>query len=229
MLEMNGVAVFRRGAFNPCLNSLSLRFEKGQAIALCGSNGSGKTTLLETLVGNELLLYDDSRVLFEGVSLLRASNSKAGNSKLSVCYLSQMQKFIAHDKVSRFLDLASASRGSSPSAKLIHQFGIEQLLKNSIGSLSQGQWKRVQCVAHFSQGCNLRLLDEPEAALDSKGTWELVRCIQECKEQGEIVIVASHNTMFLKNVCDHVVVLEKGRVVWSSGLKDYLKYCYGSF
>jgi ABC-type Mn2+/Zn2+ transport system ATPase subunit len=218
-LSMRDVTVIRLGHKQPLLHGLSLAASPGSVTVFCGPNGSGKSSLFQAVA------QAHSGISFVGSFELSAAQQSSRQILASdLGYLPQAQEFVGGDYVGAFIQLSTnKSIAGDPQMQLyLQHFGVQELLQRRIQTLSGGQWKRVQCAAHFGVRCAVRLLDEPEGSLDGQGLNQLVSAIQSAKSSGEILLVASHSRTFVKDVADDVIYLNEGRVCWQTGKDEFV-------
>lgn len=218
-LEFRNVSVMRTGQREPLLEGLSLRASKGSVTVICGPNGSGKSSLFQALARAHRGVS-----LVGSVDLLDPTQSTRQLRVADLGYLPQDQDFVPTDSVRTFIEFASLSLGTDRlMQRSLEHFSVEALLPRSLRSLSGGQWKRVQCAAHFGARNAVRLLDEPEGGLDGRGLNTLITAIEEAKAAGEIILVASHSRSFVRDVADDVVYLDGGRVSWQTSKDEFVE------
>jgi ABC-type Mn2+/Zn2+ transport system ATPase subunit len=219
-LSLQDVSVFRMGQKQPLLQGLSLAAAPGSVTVFCGPNGSGKSSLFQALVRAH-----SGVSLVGSFELCEAQHSARQILASDLGYLPQAQEFVAGDYVSTFIQFSSnRSIAGDPQMQLyLQHFSVQELLHRRIQSLSGGQWKRVQCAAHFGVASAVRILDEPEGSLDGQGLKQLVSAIQLSKAAGEILLVASHSRTFVRDVADEVIYLDGGRVCWQTSKYEFVE------
>jgi ABC-type multidrug transport system ATPase subunit len=220
-LSLQDVSVIRMGQKQPLLQGLSMTASPGSVTVFCGSNGSGKSSLFQALARAH------SGISFVGsFELCEAEQPSRRILASDLGYLPQAQEYVAMDYVSTFIQFSS-NRAIASDAQMqlyLQHFSVQELLHRRIYSLSGGQWKRVQCAAHFGVASALRILDEPEGSLDGQGLNQLVSAIQLSKAAGEILLVASHSRTFVKDVADYVIYLDGGRVCWQTSKDEFVEH-----
>jgi molybdate transport system ATP-binding protein len=192
--------------------------------ALFGESGAGKTTLLRLLAGLERgrgrvdvlgeCWQDDTRRVFVPVH-------RRGSS----CVLQQHPLF-AHLSVRGNVEYgrrrAARRRGIDVDA-LIATLGLEPLLDRPSTSLSGGERQRVAIAQALAAQPNVLLLDEPLAALDARFRRELLVYLEGLKRNLQLPIVyVSHSVDEVARLADHLVLLDRGRVLAAGPLKEML-------
>ena len=158
---------------------------------LLGPNGSGKTTLLRALAGFKELT--EGRLFWRDKPLSHDSFDLEMNGRIN--FLGALEDgLVAQWTVFENLHFwGFLFEGSSNRVDhMISRFQLEQLLDQRILSLSSGQRRRVSMARIASSPCPIWLLDEPTIALDKAGIALLERTIQEHRQDGGIVVIATH-------------------------------------
>jgi ABC-type multidrug transport system ATPase subunit len=208
----------------PLLCGLDLVADSGRVTVLCGPNGSGKSSLLHGLSARAAPFIVAGRVLWGpfGQALPWTKTEAQARSLL----LQQAAPFFATDRVSSYFRLFGEVSGFNQDRldKLIEKFAVSDLLNKPLAQLSGGQWRRVQCAAHFAVHAPVRLLDEPEAGLDRKAVVALMDELDCSRQRGEIVLLATHSQRVIERVANWVCYLDSGACRWSSSADLFVRY-----
>ena len=223
-LVVHRVAVAWRAAYKAIVCGIDFKARSGSVTILCGSNGSGKSTLLCALSG-----LTDPVVIAGTIAWQRSTGTMTWDkdcARAQAMLLRQTAPFVATDRVSSYFDLFADTPGFSRSVleDTVQRFALSQVLDVPLGRLSGGQWRRVQCAAHFATRGSVRLLDEPESGLDRRGFVELVGQVRQARQRGEIIIIATHSRALLESVADDVCYLDEGTCTWNSRAGLFLRY-----
>ena len=213
MLEMKNVTK-TFGTFK-ALDDLSMTVPKGAIYGLVGPNGAGKSTLIRLLTGvytpDEGSLTMDGQPVYENV----AAKERIGYIPDEIFYfpsatLEDMRKFY---------------RGIYPKfddALFDRLYGIFNLpAKSPIRRFSKGMQK--QAAFHLAICCRpeVLILDEPVDGLDPvmrRQVWSLI--LSDVAEHGTTVLISSHNLRELEDICDHVGIMDRGRMLLEKSLAD---------
>ena len=187
-------------------------------IALVGPNGAGKTTLLRLLVG--LLAPTEGSVEVFGQS--PTSNTPYALSRIG--FLAQ-----DHPLYRRFTVADLLRFGRSCNLRFDHGLAERRLAKLGIpldrraGALSGGQQAQVALALALAKRPDLLVLDEPLASLDPVARHEFLQVLMGAvAADGVTVLFSSHVIHELERVCDHLVVLNHGRVVLAGDIDALL-------
>lgn len=169
-----------------------------------GESGSGKTTLLRCIAGLE-------------------PHDGLPAHKRNVGYVFQDPGLFPHLTVSGNIEYGArrATTHRVDRAAVIEMLGIGNLLDRKPGSLSGGEAQRVAIAAALLRSPDLVLMDEPLASLDRKRKDELLPYFDLLHDELSVpVIYVSHDIEEISRLCDHLVVLDAGKVAASGDLFD---------
>lgn len=192
------------------LKDVNLEVFPGQITVLMGPNGAGKTTLLRTLVG--LLAPVNGQVTVAGENI-------AGQHIADICrnigYLPQdPNALLFADTVREELLITlrnqKLSETDHPPEKLLERLGIADLADEYPRDLSAGQRQRVALAAIMITHPSGLLLDEPTRGLDYTAKLELVRILQEWREENIAILMVTHDVELVAALADRVILLEAG-------------------
>ena len=205
------------GSFT-ALDSVSLKVESGELVALLGPSGSGKTTLLRTIAGLEFPDPGNAQVLFYGedVTSIPASERKAGFAFQHYALFRHMTVFenIAfglrvRPKTTRPPEAEIRERVE----KLLKLIQLEPMAKRFPSQLSGGQRQRVALARALAVEPKVLLLDEPFGALDAKVRKELRRWLRQLHDEIHVTtLFVTHDQEEALEVSDRVAILRAGKI-----------------
>lgn len=195
------------------LNVPELNLNAGEVIGLVGNNGAGKTTLISLIL--DLIKANSGEVSSNGIKVSGSEKWKAHTgSFISDSFLID---FLTPEE---YFDFVASVNGwnaivlSTFLSEFDDFFGGEVLgQKKYIRSLSKGNQKKVGIIAALIGDPKVVLLDEPFANLDPSTQNKLKNIIQSSIREDCTIMVSSHNINHISQVCNRIIVLEKGLVV----------------
>ncbi|MFF4592233.1 ABC transporter ATP-binding protein [Amycolatopsis sp. NPDC001319] len=198
------------------LRDCTLEIGEGRVVGLVGPNGAGKSTLLNLLAG---LLRPSA-----GDLELFGRPVKPGEPSDGVAYLDQRHSLYESFRVREMLEAARRlNRRWDHRAALdrVRELGIP--LRRRVGELSGGQRAQVALSVALARRPELLVLDEPVASLDPLARRDLMGSLMAAKADHDCtVVLSSHVVSELERLCDHLVVLDHGRVVLSGDVDDLM-------
>ena len=196
------------------LNISTLEIPKGQSFGLVGNNGAGKTTYFSLLL--DLIQPTTGQIENNGVIVNKSEDWKPFTSafideSFLIGYLTPEEYFY-------FIgDLRGQNKQDVDNLlALFEDFFHGEILnqKKYLRDLSKGNQKKAGIVAALIGNPEVIILDEPFANLDPTTQIRLKQIIKDLAEkQGVTVLVSSHDLLHVTDVCERIVVLDKGQVV----------------
>lgn len=216
-MRVEARAVSKRFGRVQALRGLDFQVPGGRRLALVGPNGSGKSTLLRVLLG---LLSFDGEVTLDGVSP-REDRLEAARR---VAYVPQVAPGLAAP-VRELVRVLAGARGVAPDevGKCASRLGLdlEGIAERPLRGLSGGMRQKLMVALAFASGADLLLLDEPTGSLDARSRERFFALFAEAA-RGATVILCSHRLEEVRQLVDHVLLLEEGSIAWDGPAPDFL-------
>ncbi|MDE2149069.1 MAG: ATP-binding cassette domain-containing protein [Gammaproteobacteria bacterium] len=212
LLETRGLT--KRFGQNTAVADFGLSLHKGEIVGLLGPNGAGKTTTLRMLAGCLAPSQGDVRIC--GVDL--AEQPKA--AKRAIGYLPERPPVYGELSVDEYLRYCAALRGLRSQARrealnrAKQACGLTDAGDKLIGTLSTGYQQRVGLAQAIVHSPRVVILDEPTVGLDPIQIREIRGLIRGLGEAHGIIL-SSHILPEVQAVCDRVMIIHRGRVVYS--------------
>ena len=200
------------------LDGGDLHVGPGQVGGLLGPNGAGKTTIVKSLLGMVHLDGGEATLLGRPVGdpVARRAVGYLPEQFQYPAWLDGRQVLEAHG---RLLGLAADER-SAAIADALHLVGLAGRGGDRVAGYSKGMQQRLGLATAILGRPVLVILDEPTSALDPIGRREVRDLIRALRDRGTAVLLNSHLLGEVEQVCDHVVILDRGRVIRSGPLTD---------
>jgi ABC-2 type transport system ATP-binding protein len=194
------------------VDSVTLRLEAGQTLALLGANGAGKTTTISMLLG--LLLPTAGRIEMLGEDMIRHRHRVLGRINFSSPYVDLPRRLTVEQNLRVFARLYNVPRPNQRVAELAEALDLRPILKQRSGSLSAGQKTRVSLAKALVNEPEILLLDEPTASLDpDTADWMRSYLERYQAERSAAVLLASHNMAEVERLSHQVLMMQRGRIV----------------
>jgi len=189
------------------VDGISFEVLPGEIFGLLGPNGAGKTSTLESLEG--LRRPDGGSISVMGV------DPQHGGSRFRNLIGVQLQSsgLPATMQVGEAMHLFCAYHGVSSRLDLIGRLGLAGKERNQFRQLSTGQQRRLALALAIAHRPPLVLFDEPTAGLDVESRNELHLLMQELRESGTAIILATHDMSEAEKLADRIAILLGGRIV----------------
>ena len=225
-LDIKNLTFTYAGAASPVLQSIDLQIQKGEFVLLCGASGCGKTTLLR-LLKKQLAPSgkQEGEILFCGKNLAELEDREAVTR---IGYVRQdPDTQLVCDRVWHELAFALESLGESNDsirrkvAEICSFFGIGEWYHQTTNTLSGGQKQILALASVMICEPDVLILDEPTAMLDPIAAANFLACVQRIRaEFGTTVILAEHRLEEMFSVCDRIVWMDAGKLLFSVPPKE---------
>ncbi len=208
------------------LHDINLEIKSGSFVGLIGHTGSGKSTFIQHL--NGLLKPTSGRILVDGTDIAH-SGTALKQLRFNVGLVFQYPEYQLFDEtVGDDIAYGPKNMGLSPEeikervSEATAYVGIDKsLLSKSPFELSGGQKRRVAIAGILAMRPKVLILDEPTAGLDPKGRADMLGCISHLhKEQKITVVLVSHSMEDVANVCERVVVMNRGTIAMEGSINE---------
>lgn len=202
----------------PAVSELSFVVRPGEILGLVGPNGAGKTTTLRTLAG--VLPLREGTVHICGIDL--AGDEQAAKERLA--WVPEDPAPFDSLTVEEHLEFTASLFGVADAVAraedLLARFELVEKRDALGGELSRGMRQKLAfCCAWLSRP-DLLLLDEPLSGLDPRGIRSAKGAIRDLATGGTAVLLSSHLLDLIEELCDRILILDRGRAVFDGTLAE---------
>ena len=200
------------------VDDLSLTVEPGRIYGFLGPNGAGKSTTMNIVTG--YLGATSGEVKIHGYDILKQPNE----AKRHIGYLPEIPPLYMDMGVEEYLKFAAELKGTQKRyvGEAMELTGISDIKDRLIRNLSKGYRQRVGLAQAVLGYPDVIILDEPTVGLDPKQIIEIRELIKKLGER-HTVILSSHILSEVREVCDYIFILSKGKLVASDTTENLLK------
>ncbi len=199
------------------VDDVSLRMPRGTIYGFLGPNGAGKTTTIRMIMS---ILYPDAGT----IEVLGSRNPESVKDRLG--YLPEekglYKKMTARDIIAYFGKLKGmpGQEAKRRAAHLLNEFGLGDWKDRRCEALSKGMGQKVQILSTIIHDPELVILDEPFSGLDPVNVETVREVILDMKREGRTVIFSTHVMEQAEQICDYVLLINKGRKVLDGTLAE---------
>jgi len=192
------------------VNHVSIEVKKGSVFGMLGPNGAGKTSLIRMIT--TITAPDSGEIYLDGVKLNTRSPEQIG-------YMPEERGLYKKMKVGeQLLYLAQLKGLTKAQAKQeidhwLNKFDIQDWWDKKVEDLSKGMQQKIQFIATVLHKPKLLILDEPFTGLDPINTTLIKDVIGEINASGTSIIFSTHRMEQVEEMCDHIVLINKGKNV----------------
>ena len=192
------------------VNNVSLDVPKGSVFGMLGPNGAGKTSLIRMIT--TITAPDEGAIFLDGERI-------NANTPDHIGYMPEERGLYKKMKVGEHLLYLAQLKGlSGPQAQKeidhwLEKFDIRDWWSKKIEDLSKGMQQKIQFIATVVHRPKLLILDEPFTGLDPINTNLIKEEIAALNQSGISIIFSTHRMEQVEEMCDHIVLINKGKNV----------------
>lgn len=188
------------------LKDICVRFERGGIHGLVGRNGSGKTVLIKCIAGLTPLTQGEIVVAGKRVGIDVEIPGRMGAIIETPGFLPNAT---GYDNLKLLADIRGRIGRREISAAM-ERVGLEPESRKRVSAYSLGMRQRLGIAQAIMEKPRLLLLDEPMNGLDNDGVGEMRRLFRQLRDEGTTILLASHNPLDIRQLCDTVHEMDKG-------------------
>ena len=200
------------------LQDISIDIEQGEIVGLLGPNGSGKTTLIRLIVG--LMKKNNGNIMINGYS----QDEDFLKAMSSVGAIIENPEFYSYLTGFENLEMYAAMHDGVTEERIqevVERVRLEDAIHQKVKTYSLGMKQRLGIAQAILHRPNLLILDEPTNGLDPAGMKEFREHLQMLvKEEGTSVLFATHLLHEVEELCDRMIIIQKGQIKASTHLRD---------
>jgi len=205
------------------LDGLNLKINKNTCVGFLGPNGAGKTTLIKILTG--LTKSSSGKAYIDGIEV--GKNQRLALADVgTIVETPEFYPYLTpHDILSYFGSIRGIpknilSENIVSSLKLVK---MEQWERKKIGKFSKGMKQRLALASALIHDPQILIIDEPTSGLDPRGAVEVREIIKSLKTTGKTIFMSSHILSEVNEVCDEIVLVDKGKLIQHVDLSSFDK------
>lgn len=210
--------ITKRYGSQDALSDVSFHVEQGQIVGLLGENGAGKSTTMNIITG--YISANEGEVQIDGIDLLE----KPKEAKKKIGYLPEQPPLYDNMTIQEYLcfvaDLKGVPRKEAQRSvdEIMEKTNLLERRNMLIKHLSKGYKQRVGLAQALIGNPPLLILDEPMVGLDPNQMIEIRNLIKSLGGE-HTVILSSHILSEIESICDHIIILDQGKVIAENEVK----------
>ena len=194
------------------VDNISLEVKEKEILGLLGPNGAGKSTTMNMITGYTSIT--EGSIIINGIDI----SKKPKKAKQQIGYMPEnvplYQELTPYEFIKYMAELKGVEKKQRKEKvqELIKKTGLEEVQNKLIKNLSRGYKQRVSMAGALVGNPDILILDEPTVGLDPQQIQEIRKTIKELGKE-HTVIISSHILSEISQICDRVVIINKGKVV----------------
>ncbi len=212
MIEVKNLT--KKYGSHTAVDDISFTVQKGQIYGFLGPNGAGKSTTMNMLTG--YLSSNSGTITIDGIDILKDPKK----AKKNIGYLPEIPPVYPDMTIKEYLDFAGQLKGLSKKeraegvAYVMEKTNITDMQNRLIKNLSKGYRQRAGLAQAILGNPDVIILDEPTVGLDPGQIIEIRQLLKELRDD-HTIILSSHILQEISAVCDHIMIISKGKLVAS--------------
>ena len=215
MLSIRGLS---KRYMNFSVEDVTFNVPDGTVVGLIGENGAGKSTIIKSVLG--AVHPDGGEILVDGMPLDKLD--KSGRQKISFVLDDMgLPMELTLSMLDKVLSNIFEKWDSEKFESLVQKFGLPE--KKMLREFSKGMKMTATIAVALSYESNLLILDEPTSGLDPVVRDDILEMIYDYNRQnGRAALISSHITTDLEKICDYIVYIHGGKVIFNEEKDELL-------
>ena len=203
----------------PFIDNLGLKIDDGEMVGIIGNTGCGKSTFVRLIAG--LIKSDNGKIIIDGDDITNKKfNKKILRRKLGIVFqFPEMQLFEQTIEKDIFFGLKQYKLTYDEKYKRAKEaleflgFDFERIKDKSPLALSSGEKRKIAVAGILVYKPKYLIFDEPIAGLDCNSRDSFMKLLLALKQNGTTIIIISHNTDYLAEYADRILVMDGGKII----------------
>lgn len=222
MIEIKNVTKIYNNEIK-AIDNINLTIESGEIVGFIGLNGAGKTTLIKILTG--IIKADSGSILVDGYDIVK----EPLKAKQMIGYISDSPDMFLRLTGIEFINFIAdiykipVENRKERIKNIAEQFGLLDVLDKPMQGYSHGTRQKMMVIAALVHNPKVWILDEPMIGLDPKSQKVLKNMMKEHVKEGNTVFFSTHVLEIAEKLCDKVVIINEGKIMYYGTLDDLKK------
>ena len=207
------------------LKDIDLTLEPG-VIGLLGANGAGKTTLIRCLTG--IYDLDGGEITYNGEKIAKSKVFRQQLGYLPQSY-GMFRELTVYEMLDYFCALKKVPRDERAAmiTECLRKVNLEERINDRVGTLSGGMIRRVGIAQSLLGDARVIVLDEPTSGLDPQERARFKGILARINDHNQMVLLSTHIVEDIESVCDRVIVMHEGRVLFEGTCQELTEKARG--
>ncbi len=218
---LSGLTKIYRGSTKPALDNVDLMIPRGALYGLLGPNGAGKSTLINILAG--LVLKTAGKATIWGIDIDAAPRQARAAIGVVPQELNIDPFFTPREMLDLHAGFYGVPKRERKTAEILAAVGLADKADSYARTLSGGMRRRLLVAKALVHSPPVLVLDEPTAGVDVELRRQLWSHVRALNAAGTTILLTTHYLEEAEELCDHIAIIDKGRVVVAERTEDLLR------
>ncbi len=196
------------------IKDFSLKLTGGKIYGFLGKNGAGKSTIIKAIVG--MHTFNDGSIKVCGYDNVVDEVEARSLIGFVPDHYALYESLTGRQYINYIADLYNVSKVDREVrlADLLPRLDLETKFDNQIKTYSHGMKQKIAIIAALIHDPKIWILDEPMTGVDPISIYQIKECMKEHARKGNIVFFSSHLIDVVKNLCDEIIIIRHGELVY---------------
>ena len=210
------------GSGTKAATDISFRIDAGEIVGFAGPNGAGKTTVIKMLTG--ILRPSSGTAEICGFDIVK----DAMDAKKNFAYIADNPDILVQLTGMEYINFIADIYGvdgeyrKKRAEELAGRFNITDKLGTPMREYSHGMRQKLMVIAALIHDPKVWILDEPMTGLDPAASYELKQLMREHAAAGNCVLFSTHVLEVAEKLCDRIIIIDKGSLVYNGTVENLL-------
>lgn len=202
------------------VKDFSLHLEGGHIYAFLGKNGAGKSTIIKSIVG--MHDFDGGSISICGYDMKHQEIKAKSELGFVPDHYALYESLTGRQYVNYIADLYGVSQQDRDAIlpDLLKRLSMDKAFDDQIGTYSHGMKQKITIISSLVHSPKVWILDEPMTGVDPISIFQIKETMRSVAEKGNIVFFSTHLIDVVSNLCDEVIMLRKGELVYQGKMED---------
>ncbi|HSH35606.1 ABC transporter ATP-binding protein, partial [Schnuerera sp.] len=202
------------------IDNISFKIEKGKICGILGPNGSGKTTTIKSICN--LIIPDNGSIKIFG------KDNKKSTKYISAVFEGTRNlywRLTPRENLRYFAGIRGLGGNNIEKSidQILDRFNLKDKKDTMVNKLSRGMQQKVAIAITLLCDTDIILLDEPTLGLDVQSHMDIKNILLDiASNMDKTILLSTHNMNLVQNVCDNVIILNKGKIVSNDNVKNLM-------
>lgn len=221
MIRAEGLTMIY-GSGTKAATDISFRIDAGEIVGFAGPNGAGKTTVIKMLTG--ILRPSSGTAEICGFDIVK----DAMDAKKNFAYIADNPDILVQLTGMEYINFIADIYGvdgeyrKKRAEELAGRFNITDKLGTPMREYSHGMRQKLMVIAALIHDPKVWILDEPMTGLDPAASYELKQLMREHAAAGNCVLFSTHVLEVAEKLCDRIIIIDKGSLVYNGTVENLL-------